>query len=567
MVKLFHGMSFIEKQEIKNTLNSPILTHDISINIISGLLGWKRANKFYDQVKSYNIQQFIRAYKKKSRIKHIVPQDHIRRIPKNGSLLIIANHPTGIPDGILILDQVLKVRKDVKIIANQLTYKVDPLKPYTIPVDPYDKSESVRQNALQIRAIFDWLEAGHCVILFPSGDVANYNFKEKCLVEQFWHQTARKIILKHKGAVLPWAIQGKNSHLFYQLGKVHPSIKSALLPREGLKIRRKPMYSHIGFPVKIEGKESLLNDLEAKIKFMSLRGPVSTEKILDPQNAFQNPVATTQDPNLIFQEISKIQSVLAEKGCLMVLLTTKKESPNILNEVGRLREITFRSVGEGTGKERDLDHHDEHFDHLILWDKDNKTIAGSYRLGNGVKLKEIKNYKSIIHEFYHENKGTNMILNESLVLGRAFITDLYQQKPFSLFLLWQGIYKYLEFNTEIKYILGQTSISNNFHPFSQKLIVNHLIKNHANLNLSKYFVAKNTFENGSIKMIQDYINTLSCKDFKRLDDMVQNIEMDGQRIPILFRRYIEQNAKVLGINIDPDFQNSIDVLMLTEVER
>ena len=560
-------MSFIEKQEIKNTINSPILSHDISINIMSGLLGWKRANRFYDQVKSYNIQQFIRAYKKKSRVKHIIPQDHINRIPKTGSLLIIANHPTGIPDGILILDQVLKVRKDVKIIANQLTYKVDPLKPYTIPVDPYDKSESVRQNALQIRTVFDWLEHGHCVILFPSGDVANYNFKEKCVVEQFWHQTARKIILKHKGMVLPWAIQGKNSHLFYQLGKVHPSIKSALLPREGLKIRRKPMYSHIGFPMKIEGKESLLNDLEAKIKFMSLRDHIFQERTNIFDIAHKTPVATQQNQVDIVNEISQITSVLAEKGSLSVLLTTKKNSPIILSEIGRLREITFRSVGEGTGKVRDLDHHDDHFEHLILWDKENKTIAGSYRLGNGVKLKTIPNYKSIIHEFYHENKGTNMILNESLILGRAFITEQYQQKPFSLFLLWQGIYKYLEINKDIKYILGQTSIPSSFHTFSQKLIVNHLIKNHSNLNFSKFFTAKNAFDNGPVKIIQDYINTLNFKDFKRLDDMVQNIEMDGQRIPILFRRYIEQNAKVLGINIDPDFQNSIDVLMLTEVER
>lgn len=560
-------MSFIEKQEIKNTLNSPILTHDISINIMSGLLGWKRANKFYDQVKSYNIQQFIRAYKKKSRVKHIVPQEHLNRIPKIGSLLIIANHPTGIPDGILILDQVLKVRKDVKIIANQLTYKVDPLKPYTIPVDPYDKSESVRQNAMQIRAIFEWLDQGHCVILFPSGDVANYNFKEKCLVEQFWHQTAKKIILKHKGAVLPWAIQGKNSHLFYQLGKVHPSIKSALLPREGLKIRRKPMYSHVGFPVKIEGKESLLNDLEAKIKFMSLRGHNHQEKIWPTNNNYPISIADPQSQSDIELEITKIKTILAEKGSLQVLLTTKNESPVIINEIGRLREITFRSVGEGTGKKSDLDEHDNHFEHLILWDNENKVIGGSYRLGNGQKLNSVHNYESIIHEFYQKNLGTQSIINASLVLGRAFIVEEYQQKPFSLFLLWQGIYKYLDNHKEIKYLLGQTSIPSTFHPFSQKLIVNHLIKHHSNLKLSKNFIAKNEFDNEQIKIVNDYLNTLGCKDFKRLDDMVRNIEMDGQRIPILFKRYIEQNAKVLGINIDPDFQNSIDVLMLMEVDR
>jgi len=564
-------MSFIEKQEIKKSIQSPLLTNDLSIKIMSGILGWTKANRFYNKVKSYNIKQFIQAYKRKSKIKHIIPQDHLSRIPAAGSLLIIANHPTGIPDGILILDQVLKIRKDVKIIANQLTYKVDPLKPYTIPVDPYEKSESVRQNALQIRSIFDWLEDGHCVILFPSGDVADYNFKEKYSHEQFWHPTAKKIILKHKGMVLPWAIQGKNSHLFYQLGKVHPSIKSALLPREGLKTRRKPIYSHIGFPTKLEGKISLLNDLETKIRLMSMIRHVKQGPILDlfesELTSKVEPIAPSGNKNKIIAEMNQSKNILAEKGSLKVILTTKKESPETLYEVGRLREITFRKIGEGSGKDIDLDVHDEVFEHLILWDKEINEIAGSYRLGNGVSLKNMDNYESIIFEFYKKNTISQKIVDESLVLGRAFICESHQQKPFSLFLLWQGIHKYVATNPELKYILGQTSIPNTFHDFSTNMIVGFLTKKHSESTFSNFFIPFNAYKSENVNMINQFLDSLSPRDFKRLDEMVQNIEISGNRIPILFKRYVEQSAEVLGVNIDPAFQNSIDVLMMTKIDR
>lgn len=564
-------MSFIGKQEIKNSIQSPLLSNDFSIKIMSGILGWTKANRFYNKVKSYNIKQFIQAYKRKSKITHIVPQDHLSRIPTTGSLLIIANHPTGIPDGILILDQVLKVRKDVKIIANQLTYKVDPLKPYTIPVDPYDKSESVRQNALQLRVIFEWLEEGHCVILFPSGDVANYNFKEKHSDEQFWHPTAKKIILKHKGLVLPWAIQGKNSHLFYQLGKVHPSIKSALLPREGLKTRRKPIFSHIGFPIKIDGKISLLNDLETKIRLMSMIKHDKNSSIrpffYQHEHALVEPVSSLKEKEKIIFEIERSKEILAEKGSLKVILTNKKESPETLFEVGRLREITFRKIGEGTGKQIDLDAHDDVFEHLILWDKELQEIVGSYRMGNGVLLSKIPNYESIIFEFYKKNQVSQKIVNESLILGRAFICESHQQKPFSLFLLWQGIHKYVAKNQDLKYILGQTSIPNTFHGFSTKLIVGFLTQKHLEQNFAKFFIPYHSFKSEKLFMIDQFLSTLYPRDFKRLDEMVQNIEISGNKIPILFKRYVEQNAEVLGVNIDPAFQNSIDVLMLTKIER
>jgi putative hemolysin len=560
-------MPFIEKHKIVKIVNQTMLTNDFSFNIISNIFGWKKANKFYDRVKSLNAKQFLAAYKRNSRIKHIIPKNQLERIPATESLLIIANHPTGIPDGLLILDQVLKIRNDVKIVANELTYRVNPLKPHTIPVDPYESAESKVQNATQIRTILQWLNEGHCIILFPAGDVADYDFKKKEISEHFWHPTAKKIILKHKGAILPWAIAGKNSKLFYQLGKIHRVFKSALYPREGLKKRRRPIYSFIGKPCRINGDEALLNDLETKVKLMSI------SLVNKTKNPFKLPKKTTlvnvaekRNIQKIESEISKLNSPLITKGNYQVFSTTYIESPELILEIGRLREITFRSVNEGSGKERDLDKYDEQFAHLILWDDENKEIVGAYRLGDGTKLHTEKNYHSIMYDYYQKNKEIETVLKQSLILGRAFVREEYQQKAFPLFLLWQGINQYIKNTIEIKFVLGQTSLPNSYHPFTKALITGFILKHHCNKELIKHFNAFFPYKNEPNKLVSDWLNNPANIDFKRLDRIVECVEPDGNKLPILFRRYIEQNAVCIGINIDPDFQNSIDILMLTKVE-
>ncbi len=560
-------MAFIEKQEIIKKVNQPVLTNDFSFNFISNILGWKKANKFYDRVKSLNAKQFISAYKRNSRIKHIIPNNQIDRIPQTESLLIIANHPTGIPDGLLILDQVLKVRQDVKIVANELTYKVEPLKPYTIPVDPYDSAESKVQNSSQIRVILQWLNEGHCIILFPAGDVADYDFKKKEISEQFWHPTAKKIILKHKGAILPWAIAGKNSALFYQLGKIHPVFKSVLYPREGLKKRRRPIYSFIGKPCRINGEEALLNDLETKVKLMSISLVNKTKNPfkLNKKTTLVN-IAKKRNQQQIEIEISMLNTPLISKGNYHVYLTNYSKSREILLEIGRLREITFRSVNEGSGKERDLDKYDEQFLHLILWDNENKEIVGAYRLGDGTKLHIEKNYHSIMFDYYHKNNEIESVLKQSLILGRAFVREEYQQKAFPLFLLWQGIIQYIQSSNEIKFVLGQTSLPNSYHPFTKALITGFILKNHSNKELMKHFNAYFPYKKKPNKLVVDWLCNPANLDFKRLDRIVECVEPDGNKLPILFRRYIEQNAVCIGINIDPEFHNSIDILMLTKVE-
>lgn len=563
-------MSFLSIEDVQKRVKPSVFTSKFSLSIVTNFFGWRKVNKFYETTENLNVKQFLTAYKKQSGIKHILSEKHFNNIPTEGSLLVVANHPTGIPDGLLILDTLLKVRSDVKIVANDLTYKVEPIKDYTIPVDPYDNSDSRLKNASQLKSILNWLNEGHCVVLFPAGDVSDFDFKTKKITENFWHPTAKKIILKHKGQVLPWAISGKNSPLFYRLGQIHPSIKSALIPREGLKKRRKPIYSIIGKSFRINGNEQLLMDLETKIRLMSWS--------ISPKKRFQIPfnnlnltvqqqtkIAAPIETSIVEREIISLGNPIIEKGNYQVFVTQWSQSPNLMFELGRLRETTFRAVNEGTGNDRDLDRYDKDFDHIILWDTDTKSVAGAYRMGVGAKLFLNPDYHHILHDFYHKTSENTEILKQSAILGRAFVTEAHQQKPFPLFLLWQGIKMHIKTFPEAKYIIGQTSLPNSFHPYSKNLIVSYLCKHHSHPTYFGLFNAFNPFESNSNFLIDRWIANSTSEDFKRLDKLVECIEPDGNKIPMLFKRYIEQNATCVGINIDPDFNNSIDILMLTDI--
>lgn len=537
------------------------------------ILGWNRAKRIFDSWTNLQIEQFLTEYKNRSKVKHIINSRQIKNIPQSGSLLVLANHPTGIADGLLILDTIMSIRTDVKLIVNSTTYPLGALKDYIIEAEiplrnpKYaDEIETSPKNALAIKSALKWLEEGHCLVLFSNSEVDTERRIHRKFSENFWHPTAKKILVKYNGTTLPWAIRGRNSALFYQLSKINPSLKAALLPREGLKRRLRPVRSFIGKPFKVTDELSVA-DLELKIRLMSRQ-----TRLLQLPPVIKLPkkplatIASELPAESIIHEISLLGNPLTFKGGNQVFLTTQKQSPNIILEIGRLREITFRAVNEGSGKSRDLDAYDQDFHHLILWDSEAQKLVGAYRLGIGSLLYEKENYHSIIHDFYRKNPSNEAILKASMVMGRAFVVPEYQQKAFPLFVLWQGIMETLKLHAEVKYLIGQTSLPNSFHKYSKQLITGFLWKHFSDKEISQHFAPIHPLKLRKNPLVQGWISQSSPSDIKRMDRIIECIEPNGNKTPMLFKRYVEQNARCIGINIDPDFQNSIDILMLTKVD-
>jgi len=539
------------------------------------ILGWNRAKRIFDSWTNLDIENFLIEYKNRSKVKHIVNSNQIKYIPSAGSLLVLANHPTGIADGLLILDTLLSVRTDIKLIVNSTTYPLKALKDYIIeaeiplrnPKFSSDETPISPKNALAIKSALKWLDEGHCLVLFSNSEVDTERRIHRKFSENFWHPTAKKILVKYSGTTLPWAIRGRNSALFYQLSKINPQLKAALLPREGLKRRLRPVRSFIGKPFKVTDELSV-EDLELKIRLMSRQARLlQLPPVIKLPKKPLEPIALEISSDVLSKEINLLGSALTIKGNNQVFLTTQKKSPNLILEIGRLREITFRAVNEGSGKSRDLDQYDQDFHHLILWDSEEHKLVGAYRLGIGSLLYRTENYHSIIHDFYRKNPANEAILKESMVMGRAFVVPEYQQKAFPLFVLWQGIMETLKTHPEVKYLIGQTSLPNSFHKYSKQLITGFLWKHFSDQDIAQHFTPIHPLKLRKNPLVQGWISQSLPRDIKRMDRIIECIETNGNRTPMLFKRYVEQNARCVGINIDPDFQNSIDILMLTKINE
>jgi hypothetical protein len=239
----------------------------------------------------------------------------------------------------------------------------------------------------------------------------------------------------------------------------------------------------------------------------------------------------------------------------------------VIREIGRLRELTFREIGEGTNKSVDLDEYDIYYNHLFIWDTEAKVIVGAYRIGLGDEIFYSLGKKGFyVAELFKIKEQFTPVLKKSLELGRSFIRKEYQQKPLPLFLLWKGILKYLIDNPRYRYLIGPVSISNTFSKFSKSLIVDYINRNHFDDELAQYVRPRKKFKVDFSSVDTDLL--MSGEDsFKGLDNLISEVETRSMKVPVLLRQYIALNAKIICFNIDPKFADCLDGFLVLDLKK
>lgn len=292
---------------------------------------------------------------------------------------------------------------------------------------------------------------------------------------------------------------------------------------------------------------------------------VLIKKLLKPEVGFSPPAASES----LQVEIAGLPAErrLFSQGDFTVFITTQNLTPGILYEIGKLRETSFREVGEGTGNEIDTDTFDAYYEHLVLWDENRGEIAGSYRLGFGneiVKNHGVKGFYT--RQLFYFEPGFEKVLSQTIELGRSFIVKSYRGKRLPLFLLWKGIYQVLSQKKEMKYLLGAASISSSYSTFSRKIMVDYLQDRFEDKYLTSFVspalpcqLKLNKKQRLAVEFHKDYVN-------ENPEELIKSIDPASGGMPVLIKRYLQQNARVLGVNVDVNFSNSIDVLMLLDKE-
>jgi putative hemolysin len=527
------------------------------------------------------VKDFCRASLESLGVDYGVTDPAQSHVPPKGPLVMVANHPFGGLEGIILAELLLKIRMDVRILGNYLLKQIPALNPGIIAVDPFNPKKATITNARALKKALDWVSGGGALLTFPAGEVAHINLKSAAVIDPPWSPHIAKIIMKAGAKVLPVHVHGRNSALFNVMGMIHPRLRTMMLPREmtnkqGATIQLTmgasiPWHKLKDFktPEEVVAFLRLTTDLlkyrkAPKTKWSPI--PVSHRSKRDRYDPIIAPVPTAQ----LMQEIASLpeSSRLANQKAFWVYITTKDRSPAIMREIGRLRETSFRDVAEGTGQSQDVDKYDEYYQQLFLWNDHTREIVGAYRIGqtdiilpkygpSGLYSSTLFNYKP---QFIDH-------LNNSLELGRSFIRTGYQKKFGCLAMLWRGIGAFVARNCRYRYLFGPVSISQNYHTISKNLMVAFWRHNAMNPYLAPMVRPRTPVRIHHSNKPTTPVNLLDKHAIEEMSMLVSKIEKDNKGVPTLIKHYLKLNGEFLAFNLDKAFSNVIDGLIWVDLMK
>ena len=535
-------------------------------------------NRFYDRHKHLKGLEFLDAIIEHYEIDFEIPEEDFKRLPKDGSYITISNHPLGGIDGVLLLRLMLEYRPDFKIIANFLLRRIEPLAPYILPVNPFENHKEVQSSVGGFKNALNHLREEHPLGIFPAGEVSTYK-DGKLIVDRPWEEAAIKLIKRAEVPIVPIYFHAKNSKLFYRLSRINDIFRTAKLPSELTTQRNRSIKVRIGQPISVENQKEheKLEDFTELLrrKTYILANAYEKERLIDqlpttlkiPKPARR--IATAVRTEVIEGEIEKLR----EKDCRLlqsknyeVFLAKQKDMPFILKEIGRQRELTFRAIGEGTNNPIDLDKFDTYYHHLFLWDDKEKSIVGAYRMGMGSEIFAKYGIDGFyLQDLFRFEPELYSMMRQSIEMGRAYIVKEYQQKPMPLFLLWKGIVHTTLRHPEHKYLIGGVSISNQFSNFSKSLMIEFMKSNYWDPYVAQYIRPKKEFKVKLSDADKEFVFDETEADLNKFDKLIDEVEPGSLRLPVLIKKYIKQNAKVVAFNVDPLFNNAVDGLMYIKI--
>lgn len=542
--------------------------------LIFQLLQNKKIKEFHESHTDINPSEYLDLLIERLNVKLEIRPNDIKNIPAEGPFIVIANHPFVGLDGLLLLHIIKKIRPDFKLISNQISDDIYPLKDLFFPIARSQNEESFFSS---IMSAFRYIKDNNSLGVFPAGDTPAHSYENFKSTDNQWQSSLVGLIKKMAVPIVPVYFYGKNVDIFYIIDNFPPLMKNWRKTPSEFSTLNKNIKVRIGAPIPLKEQVQFTN-VELYTKYLRAR-TLALGSTIEVNRFFKHSrtvkltiseeIIPAIDKNLLSSEIEKLKEqnfFLFASNIFEVYCSPSDEMPNILYEIGRLREITFREIGEGTNKSYDLDEFDLYYNHLFIWDTEEKNIVGAYRVGKGKKI--LNNYGIrgfYIHSLFNINPHFSRYLYESLELGRSFISKDYQQKPLSLFLLWKGILYFLLSEKEYRYLIGPVSISNNFSKFSRGLIVEFIKRYFYNNELAKYIKSRKKFKVNTKGVESNIIFESIGNNINKLDKFIDDIEPNEQRFPVLIKKYLKLNGKIIGFNLDPLFNDALDGLLLLDL--
>ena len=535
------------------------------------LLEFKEVNRIHHKFHESFGPEFSAHVLEEVGVRYEIPPEQLERIPKEGGFITVSNHHFGSLDGLILSAVVGSRRPDYKILTTFFLSMIPSLKDSFIPVDNF--SSGGARSISGIRVALGHIADQHPLGLFPAGEVATWQKgKDKTslragkVVEDIpWAHNIIKLVRKSGLPVIPIFFEGENSKSFHILGRIHPRLRTARLIHEVFNKPGSVIRVRIGQP--IPAAEIAAMDVPELGKFLRNRTYALEGQLQEPPKpSLQGEPAPLAEPvpaDAIRAEMDKLQRhILFENGDYRAYLLPATEAPTVMRELYRLREETFRAIGEGTGQSFDTDEYDAYYKQMVLWHVPNQEIVGAYRLGFGPEIAEAHGglpgfYSNTLVQY---GEKAEPLLARSMELGRSFIVQKYQREVQPLRLLLTGLAVSVLKRPELEYYSGPVSISNDIPHFYKSLIVDYVTKNFPMPEAERIAQPSHPF-------VPDFLNVnpadlrIAPENIDALDRTIQALSDGKYRLPVLVRKYFSCNARLVCFNVDPLFCDSLDGLI------
>lgn len=479
-------------------------------------------------------------------------------IPVEGPLIVVANHPLGMVDAIALLQMIGTVRRDVRILGNDVLAAVPQLGPLLLPVDVFGKGAASR-----MRNIFRAIQAGEVLVMFPAGEVSRVG--PSGVRDGKWSDGFARIAMKAGVPVLPVHIAARNSVAFYGLSMLAKPLSTAMLPREATSGRQRVGF-RIGKLVDADELKQVSGGSAEQAARLMRRHVYRVGRGRDLVFGGQTPLAHPEPVERVSAELDQAELLASLPDGKRIVLLQGSQDSYALREIGRLRELTFRRVGEGTGKRRDLDAYDPHYEHLVLWDAKALRIVGAYRFGHGGRLITARGMASLYtSSLFDYSPALESRLAQGLELGRSFITPAYWRSR-ALDQLWQGIGLYLQRNADVRYLFGPVSMSVSMPREAREWIA---AAHQHFFGVQGLAAARQPFviPDATIASVRAELEGLDAA--SGLGRLKHRLDALGVTLPVLYRQYVDlvepTGVQFLAFGEDPDFSGCVDGLVLLDL--
>jgi putative hemolysin len=535
----------------------PLLERALGLSALGDLYRHRSATNFLDDALAL------------LRVTVTAADEELSNLPGTGPLVVVANHPTGALDGLALASVVRRVRPDIRLLGNHLLHRIPEMQRWTIAVDPF--GIGVAASARGLRHAHRWLESGGALIVFPAGEVSSLARAGGGLADRAWQPGVLRLIEWTSATTVPAFIDVRPSAALRWAARIHPLLRTVLLPRELLAQRGSRPAIALGAPItasrilRLPGPDERLAYLRARTYGLQREGAPTGRWAWRVRNRRPQPVASPEATGVLADEVRNLppDSRLVEHGAYDVYCIRAESAPTALREIGRLRELTFRAAGEGTGLPRDLDRFDDEYVHLFVWHRERQEIVGAYRLGLTDEVTRRHGLRGLYtRTLFHFGPRLLQQIGPAIELGRSFVRTEYQREPAPLFLLWKGIGQMVVRHPRYRRLFGPVSISAEYGSLTRHLLARFLSSSGFASDLAGLVRARRPLrpEHEASRLVR----TTVVADLHAVEALVEEIEA-GRGIPVLLRHYLKLNARLLGFSVDPEFGNVLDGLVLVDL--